>query len=66
MRGEAAEIECMCPSWNKVQMMGPKVLRGVLRREKCLFELPLSVDILSPRGRLEIEFEDVCDSMRVS
>lgn len=66
MRGEPAEIECMCPSWKKVQMMGPKVLRGVLRRERYLFELPLSVDIRSPRGRLEIELEDVCDSMRVS
>lgn len=34
--------------------------------ERYLFELSLSVDIRSPRGRLEIELEDVCDSMRVS
>lgn len=28
-------------------MMGPKVLRGILREEKYLSELPLSVDIRS-------------------
>lgn len=39
---------------------------GFEERERYLFELPLSVDIRSPRGRLEIELEDVCDSMRVS